>query len=283
MSSILVGIDGSARGDKALEWAGRLAERRGCSLALIAVVSPEVERVAATEEMVKVAVSNALGAAERYVAEHHPMLEVSSSSATGDIVEALVSASEDHDMVVMGSHHTSTLGEKVWGAKGLRVSVSTSVPTAIVPADWSVEREGQGIVVGIGPDDVSTAAADMGVRLAVATGQPVRLVSAWGVPALLAKPAKAMGGGLAPVGDDFQRDLDCRVAEYRAANPGLDIVGEAIEGPSPTQVLLDEAQGESLLILGTHARSMVGRALFGSVTYGCVARLTVPTIVVPSQ
>lgn len=283
MKSILVGIDGSVRGDKALEWACRLAARRGCALALIAVVSPEVERVAATKEMVNAAVSNALGAAQHYVEEHYPELAVSASSTSGDIVEALVSASEEHDMVVMGTHRTSTIGEKVWGAKGLRVSVATTVPTAIIPADWSEEREGKGIMVGIGPDDVSTAAADMGVDLACVTGQPVRLVSAWGVPALLARPAKALGGGLAPVGDDFQRELDRRVAAYRAAHPDLDIVGEAIEGPSPTQVLLDEAEGESLLILGTHARSMVGRALFGSVSYGCLARLTVPTVVVPSK
>lgn len=283
MTSILVGIDGSTRGEKALEWAARLAERNQAQLALLAVVSPEVKRVAASDDVVKDAVDTALGTARAYVEGNYPDLEVTTATATGDIVEALVNASENNDMVVMGSHHTTTLGEKVWGAKGLRVSVSTTVPTAVVPSDWTEGYEGRGIVVGVGPDDVSAAAVDLGVRVALATKQPIELVSAWGVPALLSGPAKVMGGGLAPVGVDFQHKLDAIVASCKEKHPELDICGNAIEGPAPTQVLLEHAQGKSLLVLGTHARSMVGRALFGSVTYGALARLAVPTIIVPTN
>lgn len=284
MKSILVGIDGSSRGEKALHWACRMAMRSGATLDLVAVVSPEVKRMAGSNtELISTAIDNALGVAVEYVKMNCPDIEVTSAAVEGDIVEALVNASENHDMVVLGTHHTRTLSERVWGAKGLRVSVSTTVPTAIVPSDWSYDNEGCGIVVGIGPDDVSTAAADLGVRVALSTNQPVELVSAWGVPALLTRPAKVMGGGLAPVGVDFQHGLDVRVAAYKKDHPELDISGNAIEGPAPTQVLLERSRDASLLVLGTHARSMVGRALFGSVTYGCLARLTVPTIIVPTN
>lgn len=284
MDKILAGIDGSSRGEKALQWAARVAERNNAHLSLISVVSPEVRRMAGSnDELIQVAVEGALGEACRYVEENHPSLSVSSSSVDGDIVEALVGASEENDMVVMGTHHTSSVSEKVWGAKGLRVSVSTSVPTAVVPSDWTEECEGRGIVVGVGPDDVSEAAVDLGVRFALSTNQPVKLVSAWGVPALLSGPAGIMGGGLAPVGRDFQRRLDAMVSRIREACPDLDVTGEAIEGPHPTQVLLECAKGASALVLGTHGRSMVGRAFFGSITYGALGDQSVPTIVVPSR
>lgn len=38
MESILVGIDGSERGKKALKWAARLANREGAHLTLLAVI-----------------------------------------------------------------------------------------------------------------------------------------------------------------------------------------------------------------------------------------------------
>ena len=40
LESILVGIDGSERGKKALKWAARLANREGAHLTLLAVIDP---------------------------------------------------------------------------------------------------------------------------------------------------------------------------------------------------------------------------------------------------
>ena len=50
MSKILVGIDGSKRGERALEWAALRAERDGSSLTLISVVDPSIAREAGSED-----------------------------------------------------------------------------------------------------------------------------------------------------------------------------------------------------------------------------------------
>ena len=42
MARILVGIDGSPRGERALEWAARRAERDGSSLTLVTVSDPRL-------------------------------------------------------------------------------------------------------------------------------------------------------------------------------------------------------------------------------------------------
>lgn len=154
----------------------------------------------------------------------------------------------------------------------------------VVPADWDPYNEAKGIVVGVGPqDEVSDKAVELGVYLAKVLEEPLELISSWGIPTLLSRSAEFMGGGLAPVGESFQRNLDARVAAIRAAEPALEVEGHSIEAPSPTQALMQRSKDCRVLLLGTHARSAVSRALFGSTTCGVLAHLQVPTAVVPME
>ena len=158
LESILVGIDGSERGKKALKWAARLANREGAHLTLLAVIDPASnELVGSDHRVLREAVENVLGEAQEFVRGDYPELAMDASYVSGDIVEALVGAAESHDMIVMGSHHGASVAERVWGAKGLRVSVSASVPTVVVPADWDPYNEAKGIVVGVGPQQAGKA------------------------------------------------------------------------------------------------------------------------------
>ncbi len=282
MTRILVGIDGSERGERALEWAARRAERDGASLTLLSVVDSAVAREAGVDtETMKRASQETVDAAAAKLAAGHPGVKATTSVVEGKIVESMIEAAAAHDMVVVGSHHGATIGETVGGAKGLRISVSTVAPTVVVPSDWNPDECGEGIVVGVGPDNVSERAVAFGVREALEDGQPLDLVSAWGLPPVLTRPAEVLGGGLAPVGEQFQRDLDRRVATLAEANPGLSVAGHAVEGSSPASTLVKYSAGHRLLVLGTHSRSALGRTLFGSVTHGVLLDLKVPTVVVP--
>lgn len=282
MAKILVGIDGSVRGERALEWAARRAQRTVDELTLISVVDVSAASEAgATPQMVRSATEDALKAALERLAKSCPNVSATSVIVEGKIVESLVDAAARHDMVVLGSHHGATIGEAIGGAKGLRVSVSISAPTVVVPSDWDPDAQGEGVVVGVGPDKVSERAIDFGVQEALATGQELDLVSAWGLPPVLTRPAEVLGGGLGPVGEQFQRDLDRRVAQLREQHPELMVSGHAAEGPSPAQVLVRYSMAHRMLVMGTHSRTALGRALFGSVTHGALLNLNVPTVVVP--
>lgn len=282
MAKILVGIDGSVRGERALEWAARRAQRTADELTLISVVDVSAASEAgATPQMVRSATEDALKAALERLAKSCPNVSATSVIVEGKIVESLVDAAARHDMVVLGSHHGATIGEAIGGAKGLRVSVSISAPTVVVPSDWDPDAQGEGVMVGVGPDKVSERAIDFGVQEALATGQELDLVSAWGLPPVLTRPAEVLGGGLGPVGEQFQRNLDRRVAQLREQHPELMVSGHAAEGPSPAQVLVRYSMAHRMLVMGTHSRTALGRALFGSVTHGALLNLNVPTVVVP--
>lgn len=82
-------------------------------------------------------------------------------------------------------------------------------------------------------DEVSDKAVELGVHLAKVLEEPLELISSWGIPTLLSRSAEFMGGGLAPVGESFQRNLDARVAAIRAAEPALEVMGPFDRGSFP--------------------------------------------------
>lgn len=281
---ILVGIDGTERGERALEWASRYGAREGASLTLVAVVDAATARAYGIDRQTGDAViEEVLQEAKDRVLAKYPSAEVSTMISSGKVVDCLVDAAAGHDMVVMGSHHGASVGETVGGAKGLRVSVSVDVPTVVIPCDWEQDSSNHRIVVGVGPDESSLSAVEFAVREAVTDGEQLDLVSGWGLPAILTKPAEAMGGGLDPVGEQYQRDLERMAAELKAGNEALDVVAHAVEGPSPTRAILGYAKDSKLLVLGTHSRSALGRTLFGSVTHSVLLNLCVPTVIVPQR
>lgn len=281
---ILVGIDGTERGERALEWAARYGAREGAELTLIAVVDPAAARAYGIDKQTgDAAIEGVLQEAKGRVLAKYPATEVDTMISVGKVVDCLVDAAEGCDMIVMGSHHGASVGETVGGAKGLRVSVSVGIPTAIIPCDWEQGSSNHRIVVGVGPDESSINAIKFAVREAITDGEQLDLVSGWGLPAILTKPAEAMGGGLDPVGEQYQRNLEQLAAELRAENEELDVVAHAVEGSSPTRAILDYAKDSKLLVLGTHSRSTLGRTLFGSVTHSVLLNLCVPTVIVPQK
>lgn len=283
MATILVGIDGSERGRRALEWAIARAARVNASITMLAVIDSAIANKAGVDvDILKETVRDALAAKRDEALAAHPGLDIRVQTSVGNIVDALVDAANVHDMVVVGSHHGHTIGETIGGAKGLRISVSTKVPTVIVPADWSATADAEGIVMGVGPDEaVNANALEFAVSEAVATGQHLELVSAWGLPAWLERSAEVMGGGLGPVGEQRQAEVDAAIARLSSEHADLDVSGRSLEGASPSRVLVENSADAALLVLGTNSRNALGRTLFGSVTHSVLLNLTTPTVIVP--
>lgn len=283
MGSILVGIDGSDRGRRALDWAVRFARVVGCDVHMLAVIDEAIANKAGVGvETITDTVTAVLEKKRQAALESYPDMRIQASVSVGDIVGVLADSAAMHDLIVLGSHHGHTIGETISGAKGLRVSVSTSVPTVVVPADWDAKQQGTGIVVGVGPDEaVSVRAIDFAARAAVATQQPLELVSVWGVPAWLERTAESMGGGLAPVGEQRQIELDRQIGRLAFEYPALQVTGRTVEDSSPSRALIEAGREASMLVMGTNSRNALGRTLFGSVTHSVLLNLKVPTIIVP--
>ncbi len=138
------------------------------------------------------------------------------------------------------------------------------------------------IVVAVDYSEPSRKALDAAVALAEDLGQPLVMVHA------LALPLAGSGRSLDPIsqvkaeiGADEARELATTWAAQ--ARKRVEVETVAREGKA-VEVVLDEARKRkaSLIVVGSHGRSGLGRAVLGSVAEAIVRTSKVPVVVVPS-
>ena len=133
------------------------------------------------------------------------------------------------------------------------------------------------MVVGFDGSPPSVRALRWALRHAVRTGAAVVAVRAWEVPA-----GYGYGSGL---GDDedvaavAERDRARGVADAIAEEPEVPVEARVVEG-HPARVLIDQAEGTGLLVLGNRGRGAFAEALLGSVSNYCVHHARYPVVVV---
>jgi len=143
MSGIIVGVDGSGHSQRALEWAVREAAIRHVPLTVLTVheavrgyysglavypedpVQTEEARVAAQAETDKVLAG---------LEGPHPE-SVTVKAVHGFPVEELISASQDADMIVLGSRGAGGFTRLMLGSTAGQVAQHTHCPVLIVPAE----------------------------------------------------------------------------------------------------------------------------------------------------
>jgi nucleotide-binding universal stress UspA family protein len=145
MRGIVVGVDGSPNSERALDWAMRQAAAVHAPLTVITVhevpksywggipvVGPADEAMLeklrrAAEEMTQQALSR-LGDAGQVSATVH--------AVNGFMVKELVDASQDADLVVIGSRsHSGIAARLLLGSGGTEIVQHSACPVVIVPAE----------------------------------------------------------------------------------------------------------------------------------------------------
>lgn len=237
MEEILVGVDGSAPGNAALEWAAVEAERRAARLRLLHA-GPEDGL-----ELLEYAAARAGWTARP--------ADLVTELASGRPGEAIVARAPLASLVVLGTHGHGGLSSLVAGSVALAVAGSCPVPAVLV-------RTGAGdlhdapVVVGVSaePSAAVLEAADAEARR---RGVPPRLVHAWFQPPVEGlgtsawNPPLDTGTLLAGVHEHLVRELEPWLSRWPGADPVV-VQGFAHE-------VLREASAEAgLLVLGRHER-----------------------------
>jgi nucleotide-binding universal stress UspA family protein len=134
---IVVGVDGSEGGDRALRWAVREAERRGGTVqaitawtwdgiegAVIAKTHPAEER-ARTEQ--------ALARSVSAVTTTYPSVPVAAEAIEGAPAKVLATAAKDAELLVLGSHGHSRFFHAVLGSVTEECIRAATCPVVVVP------------------------------------------------------------------------------------------------------------------------------------------------------
>jgi nucleotide-binding universal stress UspA family protein len=141
------------------------------------------------------------------------------------------------------------------------------------------------ILVATDFEESATRALDLAAAIAEACGAKLILVHAYDVPALLhADPIVA--GGAADLAQDLQTEADRRlVALADRVRPRVGAVDTiAVQGP-PAECVVDVARETEadLVVVGTHGRRGLSRAILGSTAERLVRTSPVPVIVARSE
>jgi len=265
---IVVGLDDAQASWTALRWAAKRA----------ADGATNVEIVHVMEFADAVAVRARLAEAAAFVRTTAPGATVTTAVHRGLAADVLVRAAASEDLLVIGAYRTRRIRSAATGSTPERIATKATVPTVVVPDDWTF---GTGpVVIGIDTGTGGRALA-FGLHEARRTSRTAQLVHAWKVTAPVAAHPLAILED--PSGADAESARLLLNAASRAAAdleptvPTRAALGEGDAG----EALAKAAVEASLIVIGRRHRTMIGGELFGSVGRRTMHRSKTALVTVP--
>ena len=284
-NGILVAIDGSAESDAAVRWAAHEAAMRHAPITLLHVVVPVVtswpvrslqaEFNEWQEDNARQVIEDAektlradVGAAA--VSDLHSQIE------HAHVVPALVSASKDAEMVVVGSRGLGAVGRAVLGSTSGGLVRHAHCPVAVIHADEAQAPDRTSPVL-LGIDGTPASEAATALAFEEASRRKVDLVAlhAWSDVGVF----PVVGMNWQEYEDEGHEVLGERLAGWQEQYPDVH-VRRRIVCDRPARWLIDESQQAQLVIVGSHGRGGFPGMLLGSVSTAVAEAAKVPVIVV---
>ena len=288
--AILVPLDGSETAEQALPAARALAERRELPVQLLACIADGAATSNAVMEETELARQYLEGVAKR----HFPAsIRVSSHVAHGDdavrhIREA--AAATPGTVVVMTTHGRGGLGRFLLGSVTERMLENLACPLLVVhaqapgatPPAFVVER----VIVPVDGSELAEQALVPGRDLATAFGTKLLLVEVLGADVGFYLDQPGFGGAARDSAEALEaraHDYLAALAERLGATGTASIETQVLHG-SAAATLLDHLAGSStqLVVMTSHGRGTLGRAVLGSVAARLVRHGAGPVLVMPT-
>lgn len=284
--AIVVGLDGSEKDEAVLAFAEDEAERFGAPIHLVVAHEVHAGLVGAWDAgFVPVGIEVDLAeagarilarAAER-VRDARPALAVSTSQPWGTPSHALIEASEDARLVVVGSGRKGALEQVFLGTTSLDTAMHAHCPVAVVGVD--TPNPTGPVVVGLDGSSHSAPAARLAVEEAAARGVPLVAVTTWWLEVIDGVVVTEPGSDeWRQVEAGYRAAVEEALAPARALHPDVE-VEVVVENARPVPTLVERAKDASVLVVGSRGRGgFAGKAL-GSVSHKVLQRATCPVIV----
>ncbi|MFI7142343.1 universal stress protein [Streptomyces massasporeus] len=279
--TVLVGVDDTSHSWLAADWAAMEAELRGCPLKVVHAVGRDADSphggtgVGLTEQVLGAAMGVLEDARGRLRADR-PGLSVDTDLARDDPAEALVSAAEGAEMVVVGSRGRGGFAGLLLGSVSQKVVAHADRPVVVV-RERTGTAAGGGVVVGV-RDKLDEAAVRFALAEAGLRRAGVRLIHAWR-PTAHTSLAVPEGSGVEEERQAHARLLNI-AARPIAEFPKIHVDTELIIG-SPAAALVEASARAGLVVLPRHpAEGRLGLRL-GTVVHAVLHHASCPVVVVP--
>ncbi|GGU39210.1 universal stress protein [Lentzea flava] len=280
MPVVVVGFDGSDLARQAVLWGAEEASRSGAALQVVqAVRAPLPEPVFTpmttpvpefvTEETMRRSAEDHLAEIAEEIRRGWPDLRVSTRVGLGRPVDVL--AMEEGELLVLGSSGRTGIAEMFLGSTAAELVAIGGRPVVVTrsgPLDGRV-------VVGVDGSETSTDAIDFAFAFASRHGRELLAIHAWNEVGWAELPEQDWDH----VRVDLAKLLEDQLADHRARHPEVHVAQE-VAFDAPARALLQAADGAALVVVGSHGRGAVKRAILGSVSHAVLHHAPCPVAVV---
>jgi nucleotide-binding universal stress UspA family protein len=281
---IVVGIDGSADGLRAAEYAAVEALLRSAEIQLVHAVDvhlPVNPRVAAFGiEDFRTAGKQALDAAELRIVQVDHSIPVTSHISAGPRAQALVEASAAATLVVVGRRPVHGLRRVLSGSTSTAVAARAKSPVIAVPDSWSRGSRPRRVAVGTDGSAAGQAALDFAFAEAAHRNASVVAIRAWDVP-------MRWYGDVNPLARDepdwaelaalsLAEDLAAPTERY----PEIPVICVVERSPTPAALLIDRVEDAAMLVVGARGGGGILGLDLGWTARNVIAHAPCPTVVV---
>ncbi|MEO3748361.1 universal stress protein [Plantactinospora sp. B5E13] len=288
---VVVGVDGSAESLRALDWAAEEARLRGRPLRVVhAFIWPMLHvplgpaPMAPPDAGLRQQAERILDGAADRARRVAPGLAVSTELPEGAPAPALIEASHGAELVVVGSRGLGGFAGLLLGSVGVQVTAHAAGPVVVVRGE-AHESSAAVVVPGevlVGVDGSELSALAVGFAFEYAHRH------ALGVAAVhVARPGRPGGGNgraaSGPAGGDpaasEARLLTDALAGWGEKYPNVLTRSATVSG-RPAEVLVQQAAGAELVVVGARGRGGFAGLLLGSVSQAVLQHAPTPVAVV---
>lgn len=280
-TGVVVGVDGTESAERALLWAAREAALRRCALVVTHAYrhlgwpgGPEVDR--ANRRRAR----NLVRAAADLAAAAQPNLVIVPQVVRGTPVQALESAVDLPDLLVVGQRHRGRVAGALLAGTGSGLARRSPRPVVVVPEPDGRPGPFAGhVVVGVDHSVQSGTVLAFAFAAAASRGRPLAVVHVglgWNTDTWRELDSGELHQESPEEGWLL---LEAAVRPFRALYPRLPVKLVLHQAPAAAG-LLRAARGADLLVVGTAGRGRVASAT-GSVSRAMIARASCPVAVIP--
>jgi nucleotide-binding universal stress UspA family protein len=276
MSEIIIGIDGTERGEDAVAFGRQLAEFAGARIVLANAFPYEDIRGLVTSLAYRDTLREASEEVLAAVRERYGLQASTRSLADTSPARALheLAAEEQAALVVVGSSHVGRMRRVLPGSTGERLLHGSPCAVAVVPRGYRETEHAPPRRIGVGVDghDESDAALRGAAELARALGAKIDLIRAF-APEVAAVDAES----LADLEINARAQLD---TSAKALPPGI-TGATTFEQRDPADLLIERSHELDLLVIGSRGYGPLHAVLLGAVSGRVIRDAACPVIVVP--
>jgi len=278
--SVVVGTDGSANAELAVDWAAREAARRGAGLHVV-YAFPWVTHAQAWDfepppEVTETG-ERVMSAVVDRVHEAHPGIPVTREVVVESPAEALVEASRHAAVVVVGSGGLGETDDALMGSVAQKVAAHAACAVVVV-RDVPPAGEDAPVVVGMDPEEGAPDAMEYAFEEAGRRGTHLVVVQASQDDIALLEDIPVLGDHYREVARLHAEHTAERLETWRRRFPHVPAELRLVH-ERPVRALVHAAAEASIVVVGSRGRSGLAGLLLGSVSRGVANRAPVVAVV----